>query len=806
MKRIECLVLVVVALGALRVSAQVPVSAQLTDGTGSVATTGFLHFELQNCGNNFPVIPSNAGVSQNPWTIVRTSFDLKPNQSDGSILGQVLPNKGTNQILCGNVPSTYYVVTAMKDSSTPLSPVGGQPFVICDPGAASTEPCSNPGGTSWNPALQQPAFQPVKPGFVQIYGNPRTNQVITQPAGTDLDFFGTVDFSGATVLGLPASTGNALTIQGLAVAASGNLNKYALTWDAALNQIDWQPTGTSADAAQLQGVNICATAPVIGQALLYGGVTWCPGVISGFVPTNGGTMTGLLLLSGPPAVASGAATKGYVDGVAAAKADLVAGHVPSGELGSGSATGSTCLLGNGTWGPCGSGTGVNLLPLNNTWTATNTFNAPVTAVGPVNITSGQSMFGYTPDPICLAPPGSPFDWLCDLSGDLVWDSTGNVNQKVLLVRYFVPGSLPLGTIFASDQFGVFAPVPNTAFDPVTGNATFAGVTINGPCVGCYSASNFLSTPNTYQVGLTPAAVQTFPVDSTHSTFAFGLFSGDPCCSQNAGEAWLDSTGGTPHITFFDGNFYDAVPNFGDSACVMADGCSGTGKLVRATGASLVAPNIGDATGTSLNLQLTTGDQMDLQKGTVTPYIQATPAANHVKTGYGADNTFQMSNDGDPFKRVARQGYFLTSDFTTANNTSLQVITDGTHPLSYTKTAIASSWTFHCYMTYSQATGAAAVAFGIKALTAAPTNISASGVIWTNTTAGSDTMGAPAAITTTTSTPIVSGTPNAQNTLYRAELQGTIEDSAHVNTFQIMVSTATGADAVTVKRGSFCEFN
>lgn len=187
--------------------AQVSVNALLTDGTGSAITTGFLHFELENCGNNNPVLANNPGLFQNPWTVVRTAFDMHPNQPDGSIVGQVLAN---DQLLCGNVASTYYMVTPMKDDGTPLSPVGGQPFVICSSSAPFGDPCSNSPGGSWNPALAQPAFQPIAPGFSQVFQNPVVTQTWTQPAGTKGIFIGAFDFSQAVITGftVPAGAGS----------------------------------------------------------------------------------------------------------------------------------------------------------------------------------------------------------------------------------------------------------------------------------------------------------------------------------------------------------------------------------------------------------------------------------------------------------------------------------------------------------------------------------------------------------------------------------------------------------------------
>ncbi len=72
-----------------------------------------------------------------------------------------------------------------------------------------------------------------------------------------------------------------------------------------------------------------------------------------YVPLAGGTMTGPLTLPGPPTAPTQASDRQYVDSGLSAKADLVGGMVPTGELGSGTANASTCLNGNSTWGACG---------------------------------------------------------------------------------------------------------------------------------------------------------------------------------------------------------------------------------------------------------------------------------------------------------------------------------------------------------------------------------------------------------------------------------------------------------------------
>lgn len=93
-----------------------------------------------------------------------------------------------------------------------------------------------------------------------------------------------------------------------------------------------------------------------------------------YLSTSGGTMTGTLVLAGDPTSANQAADKHYADILAAVKADLIAGLVPPSELGSGTPGASTCLLGNQTWGACGSGGGSSSY-INSILIANPNFNA-----------------------------------------------------------------------------------------------------------------------------------------------------------------------------------------------------------------------------------------------------------------------------------------------------------------------------------------------------------------------------------------------------------------------------------------------
>jgi len=142
--------------------------------------------------------------------------------------------------------------------------------------------------------------------------------------------------------------------------------------------------------------------------------------------------------------------------------------------------------------------------------------------------------------------------------------------------------------------------------------------------------------------------------------------------------------------------------------------------------------------------------------------------------------------------------FVTGDFTTSGvGTALENITG----LTWTFPATALNFSFHCHLAYHQNVATAAVAFGLQDTTNAPTNLMAVGHSQTNTTAF--TEGVLAALTTTTATNVVSATPSAITTNWVAEINGTVEHGATAHTLNLMVSTATAADTVTVLRGSYC---
>jgi hypothetical protein len=140
-----------------------------------------------------------------------------------------------------------------------------------------------------------------------------------------------------------------------------------------------------------------------------------------------------------------------------------------------------------------------------------------------------------------------------------------------------------------------------------------------------------------------------------------------------------------------------------------------------------------------------------------------------------------------------------ADFVTAANTNLQTITG----LSWILPAnTAANYPFRCEILYSQQAAAVAAAFGIQSATIAPTNIMAKGDI--GTSASVTAYGNLPVLNSTTATTIVTFTPSAITTVWNARLAGFIENPSGVaNTINIMTSTTTAADTITVKRGSYC---
>lgn len=153
--------------------------------------------------------------------------------------------------------------------------------------------------------------------------------------------------------------------------------------------------------------------------------------------------------------------------------------------------------------------------------------------------------------------------------------------------------------------------------------------------------------------------------------------------------------------------------------------------------------------------------------------------------------------GGQFQGITARVYAATDTTTSGVGTNLEPITN----LTWTLPAnTAATYAFHCYGTYTQNVAAAAVSFGVT-LSVAPTTSSFMGFIGTAATTMAQGM---TSIITATSANVVTGTPGAAGTTNTWSMDGTIENpSTTANVVLIDVKTATAADTVTVKRGSYC---
>lgn len=125
-----------------------------------------------------------------------------------------------------------------------------------------------------------------------------------------------------------------------------------------------------------------------------------------YVSKAGDTMTGPLALPSDPVAPNQASTKHYVDIGVAAKAGLVAGVVPPGELGNGSANNSVCLHGDSTWGGCGSSSNavsIQNIPVDTTTPTDNQVITYIASLGKYQpragggVTAGMQAVKYATD-------------------------------------------------------------------------------------------------------------------------------------------------------------------------------------------------------------------------------------------------------------------------------------------------------------------------------------------------------------------------------------------------------------------------
>lgn len=140
---------------------------------------------------------------------------------------------------------------------------------------------------------------------------------------------------------------------------------------------------------------------------------------------------------------------------------------------------------------------------------------------------------------------------------------------------------------------------------------------------------------------------------------------------------------------------------------------------------------------------------------------------------------------------------------TANSSAITALTPGTAVLTFGTLPVSTNLSFHCHIMYNQQTAAVAgTGFAIQGATNAPTRLDAWGNMFTSQ-AGAAVEGVAQNITTTTATPVVSGTPSAITTVFNADIFGTLQNGASTSTLTLLAFTGNAADSITVQAGSFC---
>jgi hypothetical protein len=187
-----------------------------------------------------------------------------------------------------------------------------------------------------------------------------------------------------------------------------------------------------------------------------------------FLATAGGTMTGALTLSGNPAAPLQAAPKQYVDAGLGAKADLTGGHVPVAELASGTASGTSCLLGNGSWGACGSS--ANAISIQGT---------PVASAAPANgqvLTYSASSGQYAPQAGGGQTAGMQVvKWATDYN----WSQTNGANLTTPGAQTLTLSSCPTGVTGAEPYYYIYVSGTGTAEAALITGGTCAGNGVGG---------------------------------------------------------------------------------------------------------------------------------------------------------------------------------------------------------------------------------------------------------------------------------------------------------------------------------------
>lgn len=299
----------------------VTVHSTIGTGAGTPASgRNYLHFDLYNCGNQFPV---RVGTS----VFVSRTFDVAADKT-GVAAGTVV---GNDQITCGGAFSTQWRVSVLTSQGSPVA--GPKRYFICS-AAALGQPCAQPTGPGGvfdiANAGEAAAEPPPIPGLIPIWANPLVSQTWKQPSGTTGFFFGNFDFSQAVVTGLNIAgltpsgdvvvAGPGWNVVGLLGSPLPALDVGFLNWTGAafawtpissLNPMVYPPAGVGNSTGSSWGTSYTVGAAAGNLAVLDSGGKWLSSMIpDNAANTSGNASTADAFISAPSKCAPGQVTQG----------------------------------------------------------------------------------------------------------------------------------------------------------------------------------------------------------------------------------------------------------------------------------------------------------------------------------------------------------------------------------------------------------------------------------------------------------------------------------------------------------------
>jgi hypothetical protein len=287
-------------------------------------------------------------------------------------------------------------------------------------------------------------------------------------------------------------------------------------------------------------------------------------------------------------------------------------------------------------------------------------------------------------------------------------------------------------------------------------------------------------------------------------------------TSSEGIALSGASGAATTISTTTSNAFLLLSPNGTGAVEIINGSAANPSLVFAAGttfgfysASATSIGIGKGTASNDSHQFTSAGNVNIISGGVFGMSSSsTDAATAADTGLSRDAAGIVdvgTGAAGSAAGLLRAGntVVVASNFTTTS-TSLVTITG----LSWTFPATNHNYHFSCTLSYSQATAAAANAFGVQAATTAPTNLYAAMQVLTSLTNAGVTATLPT-LATTTATNIGTFTPGAFGAIgtvadiFTAEIWGELEQGSGATTLNIMTLSGSASDSLTIYRGSSC---